>query len=224
MHARSLKLFPQEKLDKWNKNIGGGRNGVVAKEKAIKDKILDIKPVAKTVEEKEAKEIYSLIIQDKDFDLGEMVAQKFEEIGEDLYKIKRYCEGLFVSWHFADVKTRKPQTLKEVAILLRVPEVRIREWFATDWLSEKMKDRRNHIQNLFLPIVDRSMIIQAIAGDKSAQQQFYKQLGPIVVDPDKNRISVDPKFMEKCENTSESTAINLDEDTKDVHENILKEE
>lgn len=121
-----------------------------------------------------AKELYHNIVGDRNFNLHNIVAEmKGEDNSSDIEAVKK---RLFLKWFYSDTETRKPQSTRDVAFILKVTYRTVLNWQDSDWFEEKTKEQMKKVDILIAPYIQRIRNILALAGNQSAIFEFYKKV------------------------------------------------
>jgi len=173
-HAK--KMFPDdpELLAAEEMRVSGIR-GSHADRKEKTKKELEIARAQKIANKEErnrenAAEFYHDIVQDKFFNLKTDIK---ESKGLDAATEKSALQDLFVVWLMADIETREPKTIKEVAEILDKKQIVLRRWMEEPTFNDKLERARANRNVRVLLQTDKSVAIDVLLGNKAALKEFY---------------------------------------------------
>ena len=99
---------------------------------------------------------------------------KLSEGGEITDHVKRL---VFVKWHMANPRTRKPVEFGQLCGVLHLEAEEGRRWLGQEWLSEWIEKERVGLYRKAMPYIERTIMARAMAGDPKASELVYKVMG-----------------------------------------------
>jgi hypothetical protein len=166
-HAHELKLLAPDILERKNRsNAFSNKRLRAALEEA------ESRKKNRSIAAHIRKEVIALshnILQDKDFDLGEMFAEMTRG-GMDVTS-EIHLRSLFSIWWCADPETRKPGTLREVsAVLGGIGLKKVMDWYQDEAFAQIVDEERLRRIRLVQPFVDKVIMQLALSGDLKAAE------------------------------------------------------
>ena len=228
-HARKLKLLPPEVEQKRKDRVSKSQTEVHKERNKQERKILSKDLPVDSPECKEAiGDMYSNIVGDKEFNLVQLKEDLIEMGSGDLFRETEAVKlGLFAEWCVADTGTRIPKTFAEVAEVLEVKQMTLRQWLDSDSFQNNMSKIRMRTAAMVGPHIDKINNILALGGNKNAIAKYYDQFGkPEVKDEDEDEFDRATKEMEekarRLSGKQDGGGVNLTDDERDAMENLVE--
>lgn len=128
-------------------------------------------------EAREAQDLIHRILGDQEYDAALLVQEMEEMGGLDIGKDPRMQKTIFMQWHLADPKSRKPVGLWELCKLIKLPLSMGKAWMESDWFVSDLHAAMQKSMKLAMPYLARVVLGKAIGGDFNAVKEFLKVFG-----------------------------------------------
>lgn len=164
--------------------------------------------------------IYHKIVGDLNFDLYYMLR---ELKSRNTILTNEIRKRFLIKWHFADIQTRKPQLIEDVASALMISRLAIMEWIDSGWFNDEVERVKKKIDVMLKPHIQKVLATKALNGDPKALQEFFEQSNESSKDRsglDLTNIPEDIIDEARAISDAENKRIRLDNDEQDLSENI----